>query len=155
MLLGQMDALYHFNIGNCVSLRGSFPMRITKLLHKYALIFLLALFLQSCNAAADNITIPLSDDSPTLLVFCNNTDVSCLELGEITPHFDDVFGADTISIGYVFIDSDQGMRIFDALSLDSTTSYVFFNSEQQELFRLVGEIELDELSERVSDSMQN
>ncbi len=96
----------------------------------------------------DNVDIPLSDDKPTLLVFCNNTDVSCLDIGStVSPYLDEQYGEDAITRGFFFIDSPLGARIFDQLELSTIPSYVIFDSNQIEVFRHTGDIELNELDE--------
>ncbi|GAB5494543.1 MAG: hypothetical protein Phog2KO_47580 [Phototrophicaceae bacterium] len=103
------------------------------------------ILLIACSSTPD-IDIPLSDDSPTLLVFCNNTDVPCINISSsVSPYLTEQYGEDTITQAYFFIDSSMGARIFEQLQLSSLPSYVIFDSDQTEIFRHEGDIDLEQI----------
>ena len=96
----------------------------------------------------DNVDIPLSDDKPTLFVLCNNTDVSCAEMSiSVSPYLVQQYGEGVISEIYYSIDSSTGASIFEQLELSTIPSYLIFDSNQIEVFRHTGDIELNQLDE--------
>lgn len=95
-----------------------------------------------------NVDIPLSEDKPTLFVLCNNADVSCVDISDsVSPYLVQQYGEGVISQIYYSIDSSTGARIFDQLELSTIPSYLIFNSNQTEVFRHTGDIELNQLDE--------
>ncbi|MEM9951004.1 MAG: hypothetical protein AAF846_05355 [Chloroflexota bacterium] len=118
-------------------------------------ILVLSIFVTACSNTNNIEEFPLSDTKPTLLVFCNNTDVSCFDLEYIATHLKDQFGEESLSTIYLFVDGVYGARIFEILDLPNIPSYVVFSSEQEEVYRSSGDVDLDELDIVFSDLLSN
>lgn len=112
------------------------------------------MFVIGCSSLRDD-ELPLSDNRLTLLVFCNNTDISCIGLEYIGTYLQDQFGEESFTSVYLFVSSEYGARIFEILDLPNIPSYVVFSSEQEEVYRFSGDVELDELDTIFSDLLSD
>ena len=122
------------------------------------LLMLLVLILVACTSSGTGtatFALPVSDTKPTLLIFCNNAEVSCTDLGYITEQMTETFGEDIISIAYVFVDSVIGLRFFETLELSEIPSFVIFSPEDGEVFRTSGEVNIDEWSGYIADILND
>lgn len=128
------------------------------LVKSYCLFLFLGLIFVACTSSeTDNtpVELPVSDTKPTLLVFCNNADVLCTDLGYITENLTAVFGEDSVSIAYIFVDSGYGARVFNMLELSDMPSFVIFSPEEGEVFRSSGEVNIDELISTIANILRD
>ena len=115
---------------------------------RFALVFLIFTVV-SCATEDPDLDLPIAEDTITLLVFCNNTDVKCTDLQYIPEYVDNTFG-DEISTASVFVDSPRGREISDTLEISDIPSYVIFRPSGEEAYRALGEINIETIGEQIT-----
>ena len=118
------------------------------------------IFLSSCNGnnftvpQRNNATLPLTGTRPTFYVLCNNTDVRCTDFTYLTNYFESIFGEDTITFVYFYVDSEYNRDIVNSLEITSLPTYMIFDTQKQEVFRASGTVELDVLESELRTLLQ-
>ena len=106
----------------------------------------------SCN---NQNGLPVADNRPKLSIFCNATDVSCIDLGYITEDMDRLFGENSIVISYIFVDSPIGEEMSNTLGVSDIPSFLIFNADDEEIYRLSGEFNIELIEQQIRNLLGN
>jgi len=122
----------------------------------FQLSMILLFIISACNSiepipnSESEIEIPFSTGKPTLYVFCDNHNVSCFDFQYITEQLGSKYGYDKISLSYLFVDNDYGFRIFNELNLSNIPSYVFFDTNGEEVIRFEELIDMNTIDSTIA-----